>query len=58
MRLIESATPPPELREFVRVYAHREIPCNGEGTTQDNIATLEQPLAFYFRGRTFRLPEW
>jgi AraC-like DNA-binding protein len=53
VRLIESATPRPELREFVRVYAHREIPCNGVGTTQDNIATLEQPLAFYLRGRTF-----
>ena len=51
MRTIQTATPRPELREFVRVYAQREITCEGAGFAQANTAVLEQVLAFELKDR-------
>lgn len=52
MRTIQTATPRPELKEFVRSYAQREIECDGAGFEQPNIASLEQILAFDFCDQT------
>ena len=46
MRTIQSAAPRRELRDFVRVFAQRMIP-QGTCTSQANVATLEQVVAFY-----------
>jgi hypothetical protein len=51
VRTIQTATPRPELREFVRVYAQREIKCDGAGFAQANTAVLEQVLAFELDAR-------
>ena len=52
MRTIQSAAPRRELRDFVRVFAQRMIP-QGTCTSQSNVATLEQVVAFYLGGQTF-----
>jgi AraC-like DNA-binding protein len=52
MRTIQTATPRPELREFVRVYAQREITCEGGGFAQANAAVLEQVIDFELGDRT------
>jgi hypothetical protein len=52
VRTIQTATPRPELREFVRIYAQREITCDGAGFAQANTAVLEQVLAFELGDRT------
>lgn len=52
VRTIQMATPRPELREFVRVYAQREITCEGADFAQANTAVLEQVLAFELSERT------
>src|ERR1700710_2251093 len=52
MRTIQSTVPRRELREFVRVFAQRSIP-HGTCTSQSNVATLEQVIAFYLGGQTF-----
>jgi AraC-like DNA-binding protein len=48
MRIIQVATPRRELREFVRVFAQRNISCAGEGLKQPDVASLEHLLAFEF----------
>jgi AraC-like DNA-binding protein len=40
--------PRPELREFVRVFAQRDVACTGEGFKQFDIASLEHILSFDF----------
>jgi AraC-like DNA-binding protein len=52
MRTIQTATPRPELREFVRAYAEREITCEAGGFAQANSAVLEQVIAFELGDRT------
>ena len=52
MRTIQTAVPRPELREFVRVYAQREITCEAGGFAQANSAVLEQVIAFELGDRT------
>jgi AraC-like DNA-binding protein len=52
MRTIQTATPRPELREFVRVFAQREITCEGGGFAQANAAVLEQVIDFELGDRT------
>jgi AraC-like DNA-binding protein len=52
MRTIQTATPRPELKEFVRSYAQREIECDGAGFEQPNIASLEHILSFDFCDQT------
>src|SRR6202020_2534294 len=52
MRTIQTATPRPELKEFVRSYAQREIECDGVGFEQSNITTLEHILSFDFCDQT------
>jgi AraC-like DNA-binding protein len=51
LRTTQFATPQPELREFVRVYAQREITCDADGFAQANTAVLEQVLAFELKDR-------
>ncbi len=51
LRTIQSATPGAELREFVRLFAQREITAEEPGSSQANIAVLEQVLAFEVRDR-------
>jgi hypothetical protein len=45
---IQTALPRRELRDFVRVFAQRDISCVGDGFKQSDIASLEQILAFDF----------
>jgi hypothetical protein len=52
MRTIQTATPRPELKEFVRSYAQREIESDGTGFEQPNIASLEHILSFDFCDQT------
>jgi AraC-like DNA-binding protein len=52
MRTIQTAVPRRELREFVRVYAQREITCEAGGFAQANSAVLEQVIAFELGDRT------
>lgn len=52
MRTIQTAMPRAELREFVRVYAQREIGCDGAVFLQPNSSSLEQGIAFHFDGTT------
>ena len=52
MRTIQTAGPRAELREFVQVYAQREIECTGAGFSQSNTSSLEQGIAFHFDGQT------
>jgi AraC-like DNA-binding protein len=49
---IQTATPRAELKEFVRVFAMREIVCNGTGMEQLDTASLENILAFGFADLT------
>jgi AraC-like DNA-binding protein len=51
LRTTQRATPHPELREFVRVFAQREITCDADGFAQANSAVLEQVLAFELKDR-------
>lgn len=51
MRTIQSATPRAELREFVRIFAQREVSADEPDSSQANIAVLEQVLAFELRDR-------
>jgi AraC-like DNA-binding protein len=51
LRTTQRATPQPELREFVRVFAQREITCAADGFAQANTAVLEQVLAFELKDR-------
>jgi AraC-like DNA-binding protein len=51
LRTIQTATPRPELRDFIRTYAQREITADEPGSIQANIAVLEQVLAFEVRDR-------
>ena len=48
MRTIQIAIPRRELREFVRVFAQRDIACTSEGFSQPDTASLEHILAFEF----------
>lgn len=48
MRTIQTARPRAELKEYVRVFALREMTCSGAGFTQADIACLEHILAFEF----------
>ena len=50
-RTTQSATPRPELREFVRCFAHREMRLGDEIHSQSDAASLEHILAFSFSGR-------
>jgi AraC-like DNA-binding protein len=52
MRTIQTARPLAELREFVQVYAQREIACAGAGFSQPNTSALEQGFGFNFDGQT------
>jgi AraC-like DNA-binding protein len=52
MRTIQTAMPRAELREFVQVYAQREIECAGAGFSQQHTSCLEQGIAFHFDGQT------
>jgi AraC-like DNA-binding protein len=51
MRNIRSAIPRPELREFIRIFAQREITSDEPESSQPNIAVLEQVLSFELRDR-------
>jgi AraC-like DNA-binding protein len=51
LRTIQSAIPRPELREFIRIFAQREITPDEPESSQPNIAVLEQVLAFELRDR-------
>jgi AraC-like DNA-binding protein len=57
MRTIQTATPRPELKEFVRSYAQREIESDGPGFEQANIASLEHILSFDFRDQTLMVSD-
>jgi hypothetical protein len=48
VRTIQTARPRGELKEFVRVFALREMTCSGSGFIQPDIACLEHILAFEF----------
>ncbi len=52
MRTIQTAKPRAELREFVQIYAQREIECVGGGFSQPNTSCLEQGISFHFDGET------
>jgi AraC-like DNA-binding protein len=52
-RTTQSAPPRPELREFVRCFAHREMRLGDEIYSQSDAASLEHILAFSFSGRPF-----
>jgi AraC-like DNA-binding protein len=52
MRTIQTAKPRAELRQFVQVYAQRDIDCAGVGFSQPNTSCLEQGVAFHFEGQT------
>jgi AraC-like DNA-binding protein len=52
MRTIQTARPIAELREFVQVYAQREIACAGAGFSQPHTSSLEQGIGFHFDGQT------
>ena len=52
MRTIQTAKARAELREFVQIYAQREIECVGGGFSQPNTSALEQGIAFHFDGQT------
>ncbi len=52
MRTIQTAMPRAEIREFVQVYAQREIECAGAGFSQPNTSALEQGIGFNFDGQT------
>jgi len=45
---IQTAPPRHELKDFVRVFAQRDISCVGDGFRQSDIASLEQILSFDF----------
>jgi AraC-like DNA-binding protein len=45
---IRTALPRRELKDFVRVFAQRDISCVGDGFRQSDIGSLEQILAFDF----------
>ena len=48
MRTIQTALPCQELKQFVRVFAQRDISCVGDGFTQSDFASLEPILSFDF----------
>jgi AraC-like DNA-binding protein len=48
MHRIQTALPRHELKDFVRVFAQRDISCVGDGFRQSDIASLEQILSFDF----------
>jgi AraC-like DNA-binding protein len=48
VRTIQIAKPRRELREFVRIFAQRDIAYTDEGFNQDDTASLEHILAFEF----------
>jgi methylphosphotriester-DNA--protein-cysteine methyltransferase len=52
VRTIQTARPRAELRDFVQVYAQREIECAGAGFSQPNTSALEQGIGFNFGGQT------
>ncbi len=52
MRTIQTATPRPELGNFVQVYAQREMECTGALFSQPDSSALEQGIAFNFDGQT------
>jgi AraC-like DNA-binding protein len=52
VRTIKTARPRGELREFVQVYAQREIGCDGAVFSQPNSSTLEQGIVFQLDGQT------
>jgi AraC-like DNA-binding protein len=45
---IQTAVPRQELKEFVRVFAERDVACAGEGLKQPDVAQLEHIWAFDF----------
>jgi AraC-like DNA-binding protein len=45
---IQTALPRRELKQFVRVFAQRDVACSGEGFRQYDIASLEHILSFDF----------
>jgi AraC-like DNA-binding protein len=45
---IQTALPRRELKEFVRVFAQRDVACTGDGFRQFDIASLEHILSFDF----------
>jgi AraC-like DNA-binding protein len=52
VRTIQTATPRPELSNFVQVYAQREMECKGALFSQPDGSALEQGISFNFDGRT------
>jgi AraC-like DNA-binding protein len=52
VRTIKTAKPPPELNEFVEVYAQREMQCAGALFSQPNSSALQQGICFHFDGQT------
>jgi hypothetical protein len=48
VRTIRTAKPRAELKEFVRVFALREMQCTDAVCSQPNLASLEHILAFEF----------
>ena len=48
MHKIQTALPRRELKEFVRVFAQRDVACTGDGFKQFDIASLEHILSFDF----------
>jgi hypothetical protein len=48
VRTIQTAMPRAELKDFVRLFALREMTCTDGGYTQPNMASLEHILAFEF----------
>lgn len=48
MLTIQTALPRRELREFVRVFAERDVVCIGKGLIQPDVAQLEHIWAFEF----------
>lgn len=56
VRTIQTATPRAELKEFVRVFALREMTCSGAGYAQPNMASLEHIMAFEF-GDSLRIDD-
>jgi hypothetical protein len=45
---IQTARPRRELKQFVRIFAQRDVACSGEGFRQYDIASLEHILSFDF----------
>ena len=52
MRTIETATPRVELRQFVQVFAQRDIDCAEGVFSQPNTSALEQGISFHLEGQT------